>query len=136
MPQLKPLLHDWTAQIVNAKAQSQGFVHLGVVFQQKRRRGRGVQEAHLRGDEFHLPSGQFGVDRLLTPPFHPTVHSHDVFCTQLSSLLVRNWRRVWFEHHLCQARAIPQIHKHHPPVVSPAVHPAAEDSFLSHMHRS
>ena len=78
---LKPLLHDWTAQIVNAIAQPQRLVHLGVVLQQKRRRCRRVQDAYLGRDEFHLSRGEFGIDRFLTAPLYPPVHGNDVFRT-------------------------------------------------------
>ncbi len=46
---------------------------------------------------------------------------------------MRFWGRIWLEDHLPQASAVTQVHKHDPPMVSPAVHPTAQDSFLSHM---
>jgi hypothetical protein len=49
---------------------------------------------------------------------------------------MRFWSRIWLEDHLRQTRTVTQIHKHDPPMVSPAVHPTAQDSFLSHMLRS
>ena len=75
-----------------------------------------------------LHGGVVGVLRVGAPP--QTTQSI------LAGFLVRYRRRVWLENHLRQARAVTQVHKHHPPMVSPAVHPATEDRFLAHVGRS
>ena len=102
----QPLLHERTAQVVNAIAQAQRLVHLHVVLQHKRWCGRRVQDVQLGRHEFNLPGGEVGINRLRTPWLYCPAYSDNVFRPQFAGFLVRFWRRIWLEDHLPQARTV------------------------------
>ena len=64
------------------------FVGLGLVIDIKRRHLRGVEQAKLSADKFHLARREIGIDRFRRPLGQDAAHGDHIFGANLPCLLM------------------------------------------------
>ena len=123
------VLHIGAAQVQHPVGQARGLGQV-VVVDLEGWCDRGVEHNQFVAQHFNLAALEVVVDRAFGACAHQALDLHAKLVAQAFSRL-EHVGAVGVADHLHIAFAVAQVHKNHPAVVAPAVHPAAEGNGLA-----